>query len=94
MELEHFKVLTEMELDIPCSEIGLLFNGVPMTDAGKSLREYGVKDGDMIMMDRIRRQTAPVLDIAATDGYQESTNSQGYHPAQHQSKGPNAKSKR
>merc|ERR1719471_2155238 len=29
-----------------------------MTDAGKALKDYGVKDGDMVMMDRIRRQAA------------------------------------
>merc|ERR1719391_299945 len=30
-----------------------------MTDARKSLKDYGVKDGDMVMMDRIRRQQRP-----------------------------------
>merc|ERR1719499_628484 len=30
-----------------------------MTDQRKSLKDYGVKDGDMVMMDRIRRQQRP-----------------------------------
>merc|ERR1719414_1012543 len=30
-----------------------------MTDQKKTLKDYGVKDGDMLMMDRIRRQQRP-----------------------------------
>merc|ERR1719419_188851 len=30
-----------------------------MTDQKKTLKDYGVKDGDMVMMDRIRRQQRP-----------------------------------
>merc|ERR1711976_1116270 len=30
-----------------------------MTDQKKTLKDYGVKDGDMVMMDRIRRKTRP-----------------------------------
>merc|ERR1719419_1035614 len=30
-----------------------------MTDLKKTLKDYGVKDGDMVMMDRIRRQQRP-----------------------------------
>ena len=48
-----------MESGIPSAEIGLLFNGIPMTDQKKTLKDYGVKDGDMVMMDRIRRQQRP-----------------------------------
>lgn len=58
LEIENFKAFCEVESGIPSAEIGLLFNGVPMTDAGKALKDYGVKDGDMVMMDRIRRQAA------------------------------------
>merc|ERR1719419_1828001 len=30
-----------------------------MTDQKKTLKDYGVKDGDMVMMDRLRRQQRP-----------------------------------
>merc|ERR1719186_2556137 len=30
-----------------------------MIDLKKSLKDYGVSDGDMVMMDRMRRQTTP-----------------------------------
>merc|ERR1719471_2599749 len=36
-----------------------------MTDSRKSLKDYGVKDGDMVMMDRIRRQQRPAAPAAA-----------------------------
>ena len=45
-----------MESGIPSAEIGLLFNGQPLVDMTKSLKDYGVKDGDMVIMDRIRQQ--------------------------------------
>ena len=48
-----------MESSIPSAEIGLLFNGIPMIDLKKSLKDYGVSDGDMVMMDRMRRQAPP-----------------------------------
>merc|ERR1719427_414669 len=30
-----------------------------MVDLKKSLKDYGVSDGDVVMMDRMRRQAAP-----------------------------------
>merc|ERR1712029_473708 len=38
-----------------------------MTDARKSLKDYGVKDGDMVMMDRIRRQQRPAAGPSEDD---------------------------
>jgi len=59
LEIENFKAFCEVESGIPCAEIGLLFNGIPMLDLKKSLKDYGVKEGDMIMMDRMRRPQPP-----------------------------------
>jgi len=59
LEIENFKAFCEVESGIPSAEIGLLFNGIPMTDLKKTLKDYGVKDGDMVMMDRLRRQQRP-----------------------------------
>jgi len=56
LEIENFKAFCEVESGIPSSEIGLLFNGIPMLDLKKSLKDYGVSEGDMVMMDRMRRQ--------------------------------------
>jgi len=56
LEIENFKAFCEVESGIPSAEIGLLFNGQPLVDMTKSLKDYGVKDGDMVIMDRIRQQ--------------------------------------
>jgi len=67
LEIENFKAFCEVESGIPSAEMGLLFNGVPLLDNKKSLKDYGVKDGDMIMMDRLRRQ-APRTPAASAAG--------------------------
>eukprot|EP00092_Neocalanus_flemingeri_P057286 GFUD01068045.1.p1 GENE.GFUD01068045.1~~GFUD01068045.1.p1 ORF type:complete len:468 (+),score=162.45 GFUD01068045.1:46-1449(+) len=64
LEIENFKAFCEVESGIPSTEIGLLFNGIPMTDLKKSLKDYGVSDGDMVMMDRMRR-AGPTRQAAA-----------------------------
>lgn len=59
-----------METGITSAEIGLLFNGIPLLDQKKSLKEYGVKDGDMVMMEQIRRrpQAQPPAAAAGVGG--------------------------
>lgn len=57
-----------MESGIPSAEIGLLFNGVPLTDSKKSLKDFGVKDGDMVIMDRLRRPAAAPRPAPAAGG--------------------------
>ena len=42
----------EIEAGIPSNEIGLLFNGIPLLENTKTLAQYGIKDGDMIVLDR------------------------------------------
>ena len=57
-----------MESGVASSEISLLFNGIPLVDLKKSLKEYGVKDGDMIMMDQIRRRPQAPAPSAGASG--------------------------
>jgi len=74
LEIENFKAFCEVESGIPSAEIGLLFNGIPLLDMKKSLKDFNVKDGDMLMLERIRpRQQAsraasgsgvPVMDFS------------------------------
>jgi len=52
LEIENFKAFCEVESGIPSAEIGLLYNGIPMLDLKKSLKDYGVAEGDMVMMDQ------------------------------------------
>ena len=57
LELENFKAFCEVESGIPAAEISLLFNGNVLEDNSKSLKSYGLKEGDMIV---IQRQRSPV----------------------------------
>ncbi|XP_042239765.1 protein DDI1 homolog 2-like isoform X2 [Homarus americanus] len=52
LELENFKALCEMEVGIPVAEMMVLFNARQLTDNQKSLKDFGVKDGDIIMICR------------------------------------------
>ena len=54
MELENVKALCEFECGIPAAEFQLLWNGRPLVDLKKKLTDYGVADGDMLMLQRIQ----------------------------------------
>ena len=54
LELENFKALCEVESGIPAAEISLLHNGRPLYDDKKPLGEYGIVDGDMLMIQHLR----------------------------------------
>ena len=54
IELENFKALCESECGIPAAEISLALNGRPLQDDKKQLKEYGIKDGEVILLQRLR----------------------------------------
>ena len=54
IELENFKALCEFECGIPSAEISLALNGRPLQDDKKQLNEYGVKDGEVLLLQRLR----------------------------------------
>ena len=54
MALENFKALCEFECGIPAREISLVLNGIPLQDDKKKLEDYGVKDGEVLLLQRIR----------------------------------------
>lgn len=53
LELENFKAFCEIESGFPATDITLTFNGKPMMNDKKSLKELGVHDGDVIVMLRM-----------------------------------------
>ena len=59
MELENFKALCEFECGVPAREIAILWNGRPLHDDKMKLKEYGLSDGEMVLLQRIQGQ-APV----------------------------------
>ncbi|XP_037036787.1 protein DDI1 homolog 2 [Bradysia coprophila] len=50
LELENFKVFCEVESGFPSAEIVISFNGVLMSDEKKSLKDYGIVDGDVVVL--------------------------------------------
>ncbi|KAK7074376.1 cyanamide hydratase [Halocaridina rubra] len=52
LELENFKALCEVEVGIPVGEMIVVFNARPLTDNKKSLKDYGIKDGELLMVIR------------------------------------------
>lgn len=50
LELENFKAFCEIESGFPAKEITLNFNGTPLLDDKKSLKDHGVHDGDVVVL--------------------------------------------
>ena len=52
LELENFKALLEFESGVQSSQIVIFHNGVALRDDKKTLNDYGIKDGDVLLMRR------------------------------------------
>ncbi|XP_071052372.1 protein DDI1 homolog 2 isoform X2 [Onthophagus taurus] len=50
LELENFKAFCEVESGVPAIESVIAFNGRPLMDNKKSLKELGIKDGDVVIL--------------------------------------------
>ena len=50
LELENFKAFCEIESGFPAKDIILNYNGKPLLDDKKSLKQHGVHDGDVIVL--------------------------------------------
>ncbi|KAL1497114.1 hypothetical protein ABEB36_008126 [Hypothenemus hampei] len=59
LELENFKAFCEIESGFPASEIVIAFNGMPLMDNRKSLKDHGIRDGDAVILQHMlsRSQT-------------------------------------
>ena len=54
IDLLNFKALCEFECGIPASEIAILWNGRPLHDDKLKLKDYGIGDGEMLLIQRIQ----------------------------------------
>lgn len=50
LELENFKAFCEVESGFPSREIVIAFKGQPLVDDKKSLKDYGMSDGDVVLL--------------------------------------------
>lgn len=56
LELENFKALCQEETGVPPSEMSIVWNGRPLHDDKLTLKDYGIKHGDMVLIQQIRGQ--------------------------------------
>ena len=54
LELENFKALCEFEIGIPAKEIAITWNGQPLLDDKRNLSSYGIKHGDILLIQHNR----------------------------------------
>ena len=59
MEIENLNALCEFESKIPSAEIMLLWNGQPLQDKKKKIQDYGVKEGDVLLLQKLQQQNRP-----------------------------------
>ncbi|XP_005106322.1 protein DDI1 homolog 2 [Aplysia californica] len=57
LELENFKALCQEETGVPALEMSIVWNGRPLHDDKLTLKEYGIKDSDMVLIQHLRGQT-------------------------------------
>ncbi|KAJ8917427.1 hypothetical protein NQ315_005473 [Exocentrus adspersus] len=62
LELENFKAFCEIESGFPASEIAIAFNGMPLMDNKKSLKELGIRDGDAVILQHMQTGSQTSLD--------------------------------
>lgn len=55
LELENFKAFCEIESGVPAHEIVIAFNGLPLMDDKKSLRDHGIHDGDAVILQHMHQ---------------------------------------
>lgn len=53
LELINFKALCEVETGIPLQQIGLTHNGQLLVDDFVTMKNSGVRDGDVIIIQRV-----------------------------------------
>ena len=67
LELENLKAQCEFELGVPSSNLVLVWNGRPLQDNKKTLQGYGIKNGDVLL---VQQMAAPPVNpgLPATGG--------------------------
>lgn len=58
LELENFKAFCEVEAGFPSNEIVISFNGQPLVDDKKTLKECGISEGDVVELQHIMQAAA------------------------------------
>lgn len=68
LELENFKAFCEVESGFRSSEIVIAHNGCPLLDEKKSLKDHGIVDGDVVVLQHILQGQQPLPGGAGASG--------------------------
>ncbi|XP_059807939.1 protein DDI1 homolog 2 isoform X3 [Hypanus sabinus] len=69
LELETFRALCEMESNIPAAESQIIFAERPLTENHLTLKAYGLKDGDVLVLRQLDRPPVqPSLPLPGVTG--------------------------
>ena len=63
LELENFKAFCEAESGVPAKEMVIMFNDAVLKDDKKPLKEHGVKNGDMVVMEKLKNKASGGLKL-------------------------------
>lgn len=66
-ELQNFRALCELESGIPAAESQIVFAERPLTDNHRSLASYGLKDGDVVILQQVDNVEAPFPGLPRID---------------------------
>lgn len=56
LDLASFKAFCELEVGVPSHQIAILWNGRPLHDDKLTLKQYGISNGDMLLLQQIQGQ--------------------------------------
>ncbi|CAL1532624.1 unnamed protein product [Lymnaea stagnalis] len=56
LELENFKALCQEETGVPALEMSIVWNGRPLHDDKLTLKQYGIQNGEMVLIQHLRGQ--------------------------------------
>lgn len=78
LELENFKAFCEVESGFPSTEIVILFKGQPLVDDKKSLKDHGVSDGDVVVLQHALQAAASLASAAANRNRNTNSSNRTY----------------
>lgn len=78
LELENFKAFCEVESGFPSTEIVILFNGQPLVDDKKSLKDHGISDGDVVLLQHALQAAASSASGVTNRNRNTSTSNRTY----------------
>lgn len=74
LELENFKAFCEVESGVPTSEIVIAFNGDLLVDDKRSLKDYGMTDGDVVVLQQNSARTGQGPELPSSGKVERTTN--------------------